>query len=86
MRKSHFIFWVALALLPVTAQAYVGPGVGAGTIAIVFGIISSIFLAFVGIIWYPIKRLIKGRKVSREVSQGPPVEAGAPARDTSSRA
>ena len=80
MRKSHFIFWVALALLPVTAQAYVGPGVGAGTIAIVFGIISSIFLAFVGIIWYPIKRLIKGRKVSK----GPAVEAGAPV-DTGSQ-
>jgi hypothetical protein len=44
------------------AQAYVGPGVGAGTIAIVLGILTSIFLAFVGIVWYPIKRLIKRRK------------------------
>jgi hypothetical protein len=53
-------------LLQVTpAYAYVGPGVGAGTIAIVLGILSSIFLAFVGIIWYPIKRLIKGLKGSK---------------------
>ena len=67
MRKSRFLFWLALvALLPVApAEAYVGPGVGAGTIAVVFGILSSIFLAFVGIIWYPIKRLIKGRKASK---------------------
>jgi hypothetical protein len=58
-------------LLPVApAYAYVGPGVGAGTIAVVFGILSSIFLAFVGIIWYPIKRLIKGRKASREQTNG----------------
>ena len=83
MRKPRFIFWLALALLPVTpAHAYVGPGIGAGTLAIVLGILSSIFLAFVGIIWYPIKRLIKGRKASK----GPPVEPDAPAGQTSSRA
>jgi hypothetical protein len=52
-----------LAALPVaTAHAYIGPGAGAGTIAIVLGILSSIFLAFVGVLWYPIKRLFKGRK------------------------
>lgn len=74
MRKpSVVIFWLALALLPVTpAQAYIGPGVGAGTLAIVFGILSSIFLAFVGIVWYPIKRLVKRRKVSAKTHKGPP--------------
>jgi hypothetical protein len=57
-------------LLQVTpAYAYVGPGVGAGTIAIVLGILSSIFLAFVGIIWYPVKRLMKGRKASKASSE-----------------
>jgi hypothetical protein len=63
MRKPGFIFWLPLALLPVMpAHAYIGPGVGTGTVAVVLGILSSIFFAFVGIIWYPIKRLIKGRK------------------------
>ena len=82
MRKPVLLFCLALVLLPVApAQAYVGPGVGAGTIAIVLGILSSIFLAFVGIIWYPIKRLIKGRKASKAA----PVESGGPARDTSSQ-
>lgn len=71
MLKPSLVFGLALALLPVApAYAYVGPGVGAGTIAVVFGILSSIFLAFVGIIWYPIKRLIKGRKASRGASAG----------------
>ena len=69
MRKPLFVFWLAVALLPVTAQAYVGPGVGAGTIAVVLGILTSIFLAFVGIIWYPIKRLIKGLKAKK--GEGP---------------
>lgn len=58
---------LAMALAAVAVQApaafaYIGPGAGAGTIAIVMGILSSIFLAFVGILWYPIKRLLKGKK------------------------
>lgn len=82
MRKPIFIFCLTVALFAVApAHAYVGPGVGAGTIAIVLGILSAIFFAFVGIIWYPIKRLIKGRKVSK----GRTVEPGAPAGDASSR-
>jgi len=52
-----------LAMLFVTpAYAYIGPGAGAGTIAVVLGVLASIFLAFVAILWYPLKRLFKGRK------------------------
>jgi hypothetical protein len=62
MRKVA-VSLVLVAALPITAaHAYIGPGAGAGAIAVVFGILSSIFLAFVGIIWYPIKRLFKRRK------------------------
>ena len=67
MRKIVFAFGLlALLQLPIAAHAYIGPGAGAGTIAIVLGILSSIFLGFVGILWYPIKRLIKTWKASRE--------------------
>jgi hypothetical protein len=59
-----------------TAHAYVGPGVGAGTIAVVLGILSSIFLAFVGIIWYPIKRLIRGIKGAKNRKPGSPDDTG----------
>jgi len=62
MRQTALVFSLALVMLPMAAQAYVGPGVGAGTIAIVLGILSTIFMAFVGIIWYPIKRMMKRRK------------------------
>ena len=40
------------------------------TIAVVLGILSSIFLGFVGIVWYPIKRMIKAWKASRESRSG----------------
>jgi hypothetical protein len=54
-----------LALLSAApAYAYIGPGAGAGTIAVVLGVLASILLAFIAIIWYPIKRLFKGRKKS----------------------
>lgn len=65
MKKTLFpAFMAALALsaLPSAALAYIGPGVGAGAIAAVFGVIGSIFLAIVAVIYYPIKRLMKGRK------------------------
>ena len=72
MRKLALAFGVlAMLQLPIAAHAYVGPGAGAGTIAIVLGILSSIFLAFVGILWYPIKRLIKGWKASAKRSAEP---------------
>jgi uncharacterized membrane-anchored protein len=56
---SRLLVVSALALLPyATAHAYIGPGLTVGVVAIVLGILGSIFLAFVGILWYPTKRLI----------------------------
>lgn len=52
-------------LMATPASAYIGPGVGAGAVAAVFGVIGSVFLAIVGVVYYPIKRMLKGRKGSR---------------------
>jgi hypothetical protein len=52
----------ALALQPVAAFAYIGPGVGAGAIAAVLGVLGSLLLAIVAVIYYPIKRMLKGGK------------------------
>jgi O-antigen/teichoic acid export membrane protein len=38
---------------------YVGPGLGAGVVATVIGVIGSIFLAIFGVVWYPVKRMIR---------------------------
>lgn len=43
------------------AQAYIGPGMGVGTLGVVAGLVSSVFLALFAVIWYPIKRMIKRR-------------------------
>lgn len=44
------------------AFAYLGPGVGGGVIAATIGIIVAILAALFGLIWFPVKRLIKKRK------------------------
>lgn len=53
---------VAMIVTPMlagSAQAYVGPGLGAGAIAVVLGLVGSLFLAVFAIFWYPLKRLFK---------------------------
>jgi hypothetical protein len=51
---------IALVVLaPLTANAYIGPGVGAGVVATVLGILAGIMMLIVGVVWYPIKRLYK---------------------------
>ncbi|MFO8033247.1 MAG: hypothetical protein R6U22_11970 [Desulfohalobiaceae bacterium] len=59
MRFSGIVFVVILmSLLSVSpAYAYVGPGLGAGTLAVVLGLIASLFLAIFAVVWYPLKRL-----------------------------
>ena len=68
MRKLSFFLCMLLLLPSMTAEAYIGPGVGAGSIVVVLGILASIFMAFVAILWYPVKRLIKGRNSAKRGS------------------
>lgn len=73
MKKTLFPALVAalvLALQPAAAVAYIGPGVGAGAVAAVLGVLGSIFLAIVAVVYYPIKRLLKGRKSKQAKSAG----------------
>jgi hypothetical protein len=50
------------ALWATSAQAYIGPGVGAGVLATVLTAIATFFLALFAIIYYPIKRFLKTRR------------------------
>ena len=53
---------LAVILPADAAHAYVGPGLRLGTIAVVLGVIGSVFLAIFAVLWYPIKRMLKKRK------------------------
>ena len=64
MRVGNFLILciVSILVVPQIANAYVGPGLGAGTIGVILGIIGSIFIAIFAIVWYPLKRLLKKNK------------------------
>ena len=53
---------LSLLAIPLTAHAYIGPGMGASTLAVIFGILAAIFLGLFAILWYPLKRLFTGKK------------------------
>ena len=50
---------IGFSLISLNAFAYIGPGVGIGTMAVVLGIFFGFILILVGLIWYPLKRLFK---------------------------
>ena len=49
--------------------AYIGPGMGGGVIAAIFGIIAAFFLGLWGILYYPIKRAFKNKKKNKRLSK-----------------
>tara|TARA_B100001989_G_scaffold232271_1_gene191423 strand:+ start:84 stop:308 length:225 start_codon:yes stop_codon:yes gene_type:complete len=49
--------------------AYIGPGMGGGVIAAIFGLIAAFFLGLWGILYYPIKRTLKNRKKKKILSK-----------------
>lgn len=51
------VFLAVIVLTPLAANAYIGPGAGAGVVATVLGILAGIMMLVVGVVWYPIKRL-----------------------------
>ncbi len=66
---------VAAALLaPTAASAYVGPGAGLTAIGTLVALVAALALAVVGFVWYPIKRLLRGR--SRPAPAARPTEPG----------
>ena len=69
----NFVFGVfflfLFVLYPLTAEAYLGPGLGVGTLGVVFGLLASIIMTFVAIIWYPVKRMIKKKQALKEMDE-----------------
>ena len=58
-----------ILIIPTPSFAYLGPGVGGGMIAATIGVIVAIFAALFGLIWFPVKRLLKKRKEKKENKQ-----------------
>ncbi|MDB4476242.1 hypothetical protein N9052_01535 [bacterium] len=65
VRRISFVMFLVLGgAMP--AAAYVGPGLGAGTLGVIVGLVGSILLALFAFFWYPIKRILFSRKRAEE--------------------
>ena len=64
MTNSVLMLVIFLKTTPLIA--YIGPGMGGGAIAAIFGFIAAFFLGLWGILYYPIKRALKKRKKKKE--------------------
>ncbi len=64
--EYRYIYIFGLVFYADTAAAYVGPGLGLGVIGSVVGVIAAVLLAIVGVIWYPLKRVLKRNKTTAE--------------------
>ena len=67
--KNTFTIIVAIFLLgtPLLGHAYIGPGSGLSAIGSVLAFLATVVLLFVGFLWYPIKRFLKGKQDEEEV-------------------
>ncbi|GEM_PF-4295012 len=62
--NNHRIFFLIATSLFFSnpSFAYIGPGMAGGVLAAIIGVIVSLFLAFFGVLYFPIKRALQKRK------------------------
>lgn len=64
-----FLVILCLAILPGPAAAYIGPGAGIGAFAVVLALGAGLLLLVVGLVWYPLKRMMKRKKAGQAENQ-----------------
>ena len=67
MTESIIMIYLFSNLTPLFA--YIGPGMAGGVVAAIFGVIAAFFLGLWGILYYPIKRALKNKKVNKRSQQ-----------------
>lgn len=66
---------LAFAISAGPASAYIGPGMGAGALAVALGMIAAVLMAVAALVWYPVKRLIRARNSANgDRTRSPPQE------------
>lgn len=68
MRTFSTILGTILFLVPLQAQAYIGPGLGLGMAAAVLGLLVAFILLLAGLVWLPVRRFLRQRRQSRKES------------------
>lgn len=55
---------LALAVVAVPAQAYVGPGAGLSLLSALWALVAAIFAAVAFIVMWPVRKMLKQRKAA----------------------
>ncbi|SDG51498.1 hypothetical protein [Alloyangia pacifica] len=64
--RAAALFLLAFVIaMPDPASAYIGPGAGLGAIAVTLAILLGVLLLLVGLVWYPLKRMLRNRAAAR---------------------
>ena len=62
------LFYSFFNFLPSVAEAYLGPGLGLGTVGVVLSAVVANILILLAIVWYPLKRLLKWIRKKKDVN------------------
>tara|TARA_B110000503_G_scaffold91898_1_gene138707 strand:- start:5235 stop:5504 length:270 start_codon:yes stop_codon:yes gene_type:complete len=85
MRKNYWNTKLLVLLLALCQSwpvfAYVGPGLGAGVIGVIVGLLGSVVLAFLGLFWYPLKRKMRGKNEFSDEDSANEQESSLPEQD-----
>jgi hypothetical protein len=66
MKQIIRIILLAIILFPITIYAYVGPGAGISFLGALWAVIVAIALAIGGILAWPIRSLLRKRKLKKQ--------------------
>jgi len=55
---------VNAAVLATPSRAYIGPGTGLSALGSLLALIAAIVVAIVGFVWFPLKRIMRKRKLA----------------------
>ena len=67
MKNNLWLFVIVFAVVPQISSAYVGPGLAISTILLIIGVVGSLLLAILAIIYYLLKRLIKKSRSQKKI-------------------
>lgn len=73
--KLASLLLAGMFMLPAgPAAAYIGPGAGLGAFAILLALGAGVLLLIVGLVWFPLKRMLKKKKAAQASSEASEVE------------
>lgn len=66
MLKIFLFTTVTFFIIYGSSHAYLGPGIGGGILIATLGVVIAICAAIFGLVWYPLKKVLKNRRKKKD--------------------